>query len=122
MPIVPATNSSGNYAEYSCNGCHLLPGLATKHGESFCGPCHTAAIGTSEGEDVLPYFYVEGRSSIVNPCRVNAANGGEDWNGDGFGLDNDGDDVYDDNDADCAGIVPTQTQSWSLMKAMFGSE
>ena len=115
------TNESDNYAEHSCNGCHELAGLATFHGVEGCG-CHGGVIGTAAGENVLPYFYVEGRSSVVNPCRLNPANGGEDWDGDGFGLDNDGDGSYDAADADCTGIVPNEQQSWSLMKALFGDE
>ena len=116
------TNESANYAEYSCNGCHEVEGLATVHGDSFCGPCHTGVIGTSEGENVLPYFYTEGRSSVVNTCRLDPANGGEDWDGDGQGLDNDGDGAYDAADSDCDGIVETDESTWTLMKALFGAE
>ena len=118
------TNNSANHAEHSCNGCHQVAGLATVHGEVSCGttPCHGAIIGTAEGEDVLPYFYVAGRSSVVNPCRLDPDNGGEDWDLDGFGLDNDGDGLYDADDPDCAGIVDTQEATWSVMKALFGDD
>lgn len=115
------TNSSDNYQDYSCNGCHVLEGLATKHGAGNCG-CHAGVIGQSPGENVLPHFYTGGRSSVVNPCRLDASNGGEDWNDDGFGLDNDGDGVYDASDSDCAGIVSDDGRSWSLMKALFENE
>ena len=115
-----STNNSENYAEYSCNGCHEVAGLATKHGSGTCGPCHDGVIGNAPGEDVLPYFYVEGRSSLVNTCRANAANGGEDLDGNGQGLDNDGDGLYDAADSDCDGIVPNDAQTWSVMKALFG--
>lgn len=115
------TNESDNYGDYSCNGCHELEGLATKHGVSGCG-CHSNVIGMSAGENVLPYFYTEGRSSVVNTCRLNAANGGEDWNEDGFGLDNDGDGSYDASDSDCEGIVTDDVQAWTVMKALFGDE
>lgn len=119
-----STNSSNNYAEYSCNGCHEVAGLATKHGAQTCGgsSCHDDVIGAAAGEDVLPYFYVEGRSGIVNPCRANAANGGEDLDGNGRGLDNDGDGLYDADDSDCDGIVPNHEQTWSVMKALFGED
>ena len=116
-----STNSSTNYPDHSCNGCHLVEGLATFHGQETCG-CHSGSIGTSEGEDVLPYFYVENRSSIVNPCRLDSSNGGEDWNDDGQGLDNDGDGLYDANDPDCDGIVPNHDETWSMIKALFGDE
>lgn len=116
-----STNNSENYAEYSCNGCHELAGLATVHGQENCG-CHGGVIGQAAGEDVLPYFYTEGRSGLINTCRANAANGGEDLDGDGEGLDNDGDGLYDAADSDCDGIVPNDDQSWSVMKALFGDE
>lgn len=118
----PATNSSGNYANYSCNGCHPKAGLATHHvnaGQTVCNDCHDDVIGTLAGEQVLPYFYTEGRSSLVNTCRRNAANGGEDLDGDGFGLDNDGDLLYDVDDSDCNGIVPTERRSWSTEKSRY---
>jgi hypothetical protein len=119
----PKTNSSGNYATYSCNGCHPKGGLATHHvtaGITVCNNCHSGVIGTIAGENVLPYFYTNGRSGVVNTCRRNAANGGEDLDGDGTGLDNDGDGVYDVDDPDCAGIVPVNKSSWSTVKSRYG--
>lgn len=118
------TNNSANYANYSCNGCHLIEGLVTKHvdeGFSTCG-CHSDLVGTSGGENVLPYYYQGGRSAIVNTCRLNAAAGGEDWNEDGTGLDNDGDGLYDAADADCEGIVPVSSDDWGTLKTLFGTE
>lgn len=118
------TNSSANYANYGCNGCHLKAGLVTYHVNteaSSCG-CHNDVLGTSPGEQLLPYYYQSGRSSIVNTCRVNAQNGGEDWDGDGFGLDNDGDLDFDAADSDCEGIVPVTREDWGTLKALFGGE
>lgn len=115
------TNSSTNYANYSCNGCHDVRGLATFHAANTsngCG-CHSGEIGTHPGENVLPYYYQAGRTSIVNPCRTNAANGGEDWDGDGSGLDNDGDGLRDANDPDCANIVQSWEATWGMVKAFF---
>lgn len=112
-----STNSSANYAEYSCNGCHTLGALANVHGFENCG-CHSGvAAPASEAE--LPYFYTDGRSSVVNTCRRNAANGGEDWDGDGQGLDNDADGLYDVDDPDCANIVPVDEHTWSTLKDLF---
>ena len=115
-----STNNSANYAEYSCNGCHTVEGLANFHingGLSTCG-CHSGvAAPASEGE--LPFFYTDGRSSVVNTCRRNATNGGEDWDGDGEGLDNDADGLYDVDDPDCAGIVPVDEHTWSTLKDLF---
>ena len=113
-----STNSSANYAEYSCNGCHYVEGLAIKHGFDNCG-CHSGVTAPAAGERFLPYFYQEGRSGVVNPCRTNAANGGEDWDGDGFGLDNDGDDVYDASDSDCEGAIPVNEEAWGTLKTLF---
>ncbi len=118
----PKTNKSGNYANYSCNGCHELAGLATHHvnsGITTCNTCHSSVIGTSAGEQVLPYFYTNGRSSLVNTCRRDAANGGEDLDGDGTGLDNDGDLAYDVDDSDCNGIVAVDLPNWSALKSRY---
>jgi hypothetical protein len=86
---------------------------------SNCLGCHSGVVGTSAGEQVLLYFYTGGRSSIVNPCRTNPENGGEDWDGDGFGLDNHGDGNYDAADSDCDGIVPLTVEDWSTLKTLF---
>lgn len=119
------TGNSANYADYSCNGCHLIEGLVTRHvnqSVSICTQCHSELVGTSGGENVLPYYYQGGRSAIVNTCRINPEAGGEDWDGDGFGLDNDGDDLYDAADGDCEGIVPVSNEDWSTLKTLFGTE
>jgi len=57
--------------------------------------------------------------ALSDPCKTNPAEGGEDWDGDGKGLDNDGDTLYDANDTDCA---PTSIEesTWSVVKALFG--
>ncbi len=117
----PKTNKSGNYGNYACNGCHLLEGLATKHGAANCG-CHSGVIGASAGEQVLPYYYQGGRSTLVNTCRLDPNNGGEDFDGDGFGLDNDGDGAYDAGDPDCNGIVEVLAESWSTLKSLFETQ
>ena len=119
------TNNSANYSEYSCNGCHLIEGLVTLHvnaGATTCTTCHSGVVGLSPGEQVLPYYYTGGRSSIVNPCRLDPASGGEDWDGDGLGLDNDGDGLYDSADSDCEGRVPVSNEDWSTLKVLFGTE
>jgi hypothetical protein len=121
VPDLPDINSSGNYPDYSCNGCHRLEGLVTYHvtqqgGD--CSPCHSNSQPATLESD-LPFFYQQGRSGIVNPCRINSNNGGEDWDGDGRGLDNDGDGLYDADDPDCEGIIPVDDDSWSTLKYLF---
>jgi hypothetical protein len=119
----PETNSSGSNANYSCNGCHPKAGLATHHvnaGQTVCNDCHASVIGTYPGENFLAYNYQDGRTDLLNPCRLNPANGGEDLNGDGHGLDNDGDGLYDANDPDCDKIIPVEQEAWGTVKAIFG--
>lgn len=118
-----AINDSGSFAGHSCNGCHQEAGLVRFHilqGES-CSPCHSTNQPVVAESD-LPFYYLEGRSDIVNPCRVNSANGGEDWTGDNAGLDNDGDGMRDAADPDCTAIIPTIEESWSTLKTLFESE
>ena len=114
---------SDSFPGYSCNGCHQEAGTVRFHineGEN-CSPCH-ATDQPIVAESDLPFYYLEGRSAIVNPCRVNSANGGEDWTGDNAGLDNDGDGLRDAADPDCTGIIPTVEESWSTLKTLFESE
>jgi hypothetical protein len=116
----PETNSSGNYAEFSCNGCHRLEGLVRFHvskGGS-CTPCHSNDQ-PQINESTPPHYYQQSRSAITNACRVNTANGGEDYDGDGRGLDNDGDGLYDGDDPDCEGQVSTVEETWGTLKVLF---
>lgn len=116
----PDINSSGNYPDFSCNGCHQLEGLVRFHVSNGgdCSPCHSNSP-PEISENTVPYYYQEGRTSIQNPCRVLTENGGEDWDGDGAGLDNDGDGLYDGDDPDCAGEVSTVDETWSTLKVLF---
>jgi hypothetical protein len=102
----------------SCLGCHgraesgeggtvTSAGLRQHHqsaGVTVCAECHadtTPALFTTVGEQVLPPYY-----PLVDPARLTKPNnscnpdGNETFAG-GFGLDNDGDGVYDYNDIDC---------------------
>ena len=105
----------------SCLGCHgraetgeggtvTSAGLRQHHqsaGVTVCAGCHTdttPAAFTTVGEQVLPPYY-----PLVDPARPtkpsNPCNpdGNETFAG-GFGLDNDGDGVYDQNDSNCQPI------------------
>ncbi len=105
----------------SCLGCHgraetgeagrvTSAGLRQHHqsaGVTVCADCHadtTPATFTTVGEQVLPLYY-----PLVDPARPTKPNNS--CNPDGnetfaglFGLDNDGDGVYDSNDLDCPPI------------------
>jgi hypothetical protein len=106
----------------SCLGCHgraetgeggtvTSAGLRQHHqnaGIAICANCHNdtnAATFTTVGENVLPPYY-----SIVDPDRPTKPNdpcnpdGNETFAGT-FGLDNDGDGLYDQADTDCQAAV-----------------
>jgi hypothetical protein len=55
--------------------------------------------------------------AISDPCVVHSPLG-EDWDGDGIGLDNDGDDLYEANDPDCVGVA-VQESMWGAIKTLF---
>jgi cysteine-rich repeat protein len=101
-------SSSANAADgvnaISCSGCHEPLGLRAHHaanGITDCADCHSDP--TPPNEDVAPPWY----GSVLNdftgtnlePCN---ANGEEDFAGSTLGLDNDGDNLYDTADPDCA--------------------
>lgn len=111
---------SGETPDYSCTGCHQFAGLLARHdGISGCG-CHNP-FPTPEPESTLPAYYGRTDVALENPCRIGKTNGGEDFSGDGQGLDNDGDGLYDGNDPDCAGVSSPEN-TWGAMKAIYGSE
>lgn len=46
-------------------------------------------------------YYLRADLNLSDACVVAPIDGGEDYSGDGLGLDNDGDLLYDGNDPDC---------------------
>ncbi len=70
-------------------------------------------------ENVKPPYFTRADVRVTKPCVKNKANGGEDFNADGKGLDNDGDLAYDGNDSDCAAL-PLPTRAWSVLKGAYG--
>jgi len=116
--------SSTANPDLSCTGCHMPDGLWAKHASVTdpnglaCADCHDP--GTPLPEDTLPPYYSRNDVNVKDPCRRLPANGGEDWVGDGTGLDNDGDGVYDFEDEDCAG-VSNQERTWGSVKSGYGS-
>jgi len=100
---------------YGCNNCHgtLHGGVAEgrglrehhrKSGADDCaGGCHPADE-TPLPESVKPPAYGVAGSKVDDPCNLLASTP-EDWSGDGWGLDNDGDLLHDGQDPDCGGTV-----------------
>jgi hypothetical protein len=114
---IPDINES--VAGVSCVGCHLPNGLWEHHlGASIsCAPCHTT-WPTPDPENTLPPYYGRSDVAISDPCLVEPAAGGEDYSGDGFGLDNDGDFLYDAADPDCD-PVPVEKSTWGGIKSVY---
>lgn len=109
----------------SCTGCHVAEGLRLHHKNAAapvdaegrtCATCHTED-GTPATENVNPPYYARTDVLVKDPCIVASSNGGEDWNGDSTGLDNDGDLLYDANDSDCATAVRDVT--WGAIKGLY---
>jgi hypothetical protein len=119
----PSTSQSG--AGVSCIGCHLAEGLRLHHqlaeapldeAGRTCTGCHTED-STPVAESVEPPYYARADVSVKNPCAVATSNGGEDWDNDGTGLDNDGDLVYETEDTDCA--TPVWERTWGAIKKLY---
>ncbi len=101
-----------------CNGCHLGPGLRAHHknagvpapaGGSTCAACHPGDP-TPPPESTVPSHYSRMDVSVKDPCQALPAPPGEDFNGDGKGLDNDGNLLYDAADPACGSTVTTTVQ------------
>jgi len=92
-------------------------GLRQHHfraGKTVCLGCHgdsAPANYAPAGENVPPpyYFTPDGThpNKPTNPC--NPGGIGENFAGAANGLDNDGDGLYDGNDADCQAVAPSPT-------------
>jgi hypothetical protein len=125
-----STFSSGDATfDTSCLGCHgrfedglgssgslESSGLRQHHwdaGITVCGACHPAdsdpGVYMPVGEEVLPPNYDVNLSVVAQTDPCNPGGVGEDFAGDSAGLDNDGDNMYDELDPDCAAPTPTPT-------------
>ncbi len=105
----PFLYKSGGDPSHGCNGCHTGAGLRRHHALAGapadangrrCVACHSGDP-TPAGENVLPAYYSRADVNVKFPCVVAKSSGGEDYNLNGKGLDNDGDMVYETQDADC---------------------
>lgn len=108
-----------------CTGCHAPEGLRLHHlraeappdGQGrTCTTCH-AGDGPPAAEKVAPPYYARADVDVKDPCVVASSSGGEDWDGDGSGLDNDGDLAYELTDTDCATAV--QGRTWGTVKSLY---
>jgi hypothetical protein len=123
----PNLGSSGADPNNGCNGCHTGPGLRAHHinagapadgnGFTCTSVCHSSDP-TPAGEDVLPPYYSRTDVNVEDPCDGGTGGPGEDYSGDGEGLDNDGDLDYDANDQDCEG-VQTKVLTWGQAKVLY---
>ena len=102
-----------------CAGCHAGPGLRAHHKNAgapldvtglTCAACHPGDP-TPDPESILPPFYNRTDVKVNRPCQAQPAPPGEDFSGNGKGLDNDGDLLYDAADTDCAPTPTTTTTS-----------
>jgi hypothetical protein len=127
------TFQSGTEDGQGCRGCHGREsgspggwgaGMRRRHDAllgGICGDCH-AFDPEPPDESVLPFYYGLPGVAVGSPCATSPAQGGEDWNGDGRGLDNDGDGLYDADDPDCtlSSIGDgTGDSSWGRAKASY---
>jgi len=122
----PHTGTSGTDASHGCNGCHAGAGLRLHHANAgapadgagrVCSACHINDP-TPPAESVKPPYYGRADVRIAESCRRGRAILGEDFDGDGRGLDNDGDLSYDGDDPDCAPIAGVES-SWSVLKGHY---
>jgi hypothetical protein len=104
----PRTSSSGLDANNGCSGCHTGGGTAQHHqttGADGCG-CHNNTTSWPRNtEDFEPPYYDTAATTLRFSCFD--------------GIDNDGDDLYDAGDDDCAG-VPVEDRSWTAIKQIYG--
>lgn len=112
-----------------CAGCHVSGddggGLVLHHTNAEapadangmrCATCHPGA--SADTEDVAPPYYGLTSVSLSDPCETDTEAGGEDYDGDGKGLDNDGDLAYDADDDDCT-TTPAQRSTWGSIKVLY---
>ena len=126
------TFRSGIEGGQGCRGCHGRdPGTPGGWGSGIqalhdavlggiCVTCHESPAPLL-AESVPPVYYGRPDVALTNPCGADPRTGGEDWNGDGRGLDNDGDGFYDEADSDCVpmGGAPGAESTWGRLKARY---
>ncbi|MDH3217188.1 MAG: hypothetical protein OEN01_13040 [Candidatus Krumholzibacteria bacterium] len=140
-PVFLKSSDGGDgLAPLGCLGCHgrdessgvTGAGLRQHHwnnGVTGCGGCHPGdsnpAVFTPASEVVLPPYYLNPGANHPNmpthPCNLESLGYPEDVlsaAGTG-GLDNNGDNLYDTTDVDCAPLVPVEQTTWGYIKALY---
>jgi hypothetical protein len=122
-PFLNMSNGTGNNPGLGCLGCHgrEYPGLGVSgaglrlnhfnNGEELCAQCHVDDPPPLP-ENVKPIYYGTPDTNVDDPCNA-GPDFRENWSLDADntdGLDNDGEDVYDLDDPDCA----TDPCPWDL--------
>lgn len=114
-PFIGRSNGTPNNPGVGCTGCHGRDyggnighsgvGLRAHHavnGVNECADCHDQDPPPLP-ENVKPKYYGTPDTRADDPCNA-GPNHLENWSiGDVLGLDNDGDNVYDQDDSDCTG-------------------
>ena len=108
-PLMNSSAGSGSVVGVGCTGCHNGAGLRQHHrvtGASTCSGCH-ANPEVPPAESTNPPYYGTSATKANNACNpVATALLNENWtSGDFLGLDNDGDNLYDSSDPNCASVV-----------------
>jgi hypothetical protein len=108
-PFIGSSDGTGNNPGLGCTGCHAEFGLRAHHAVNSitqCAGCHPNDP-TPTPENTLPVYYGTADTNADMPCNPDPqANINENWTiGDSEGIDNDGDNLYDGNDPDCAVAV-----------------
>jgi len=104
-PFIGSSDGIGVVQGLGCTGCHEASGLRAHHIKNQvgvnCYDCHDPAAPPAEG--VNPPYYGTAYTKANNSCNDKlASNTNENWSiGDFLGLDNDGDNLYDQADFDC---------------------
>ena len=103
-PYIGSSDGIGGVPGLGCTGCHVASGLWAHHvvnGVNCTTSCHDSE--TPPAESVSPPYYGTAYTKANNPCNdVYASNTNENWSiGDYIGVDNDGDNLFDQADFDC---------------------
>jgi len=113
-PYINYSDGTPNNPGVGCLGCHgrdyggmignTGAGLRAHHAANdvlICSYCHTEDP-LPLPENIAPIYYGTPDTNVGSPCNASPEYQ-ESWSlDDEFGLDNDGDDLYDGNDPDCA--------------------
>lgn len=136
--FLKSSDGGDGLAALGCVGCHgrdegsgaTATGLRQHHWNNevnVCLGCHSDSDpGTATPVDEIirpPYYANPGNGHTIpdQPCNLASQGYPEDVLGAAGtgGLDNDGDDVYDTGDSDCASILPVEESTWGRVKALY---